>query len=224
MSSSHSRSHIARTIRSCWRIEEISRFGNGHILKIAVIAPGILEHIVWCLEVVHKKERFELIPLVLQPLQANLGYGITGVHSFLLNHIFWPGIGSLYPEVRVMIFTLTRKDAVIIECGWFLLEVPFPDHGRLITGLLHLGGEKLSFWRNISVEVEHAILLRVLTGNDARTTGRTYGVVTEDTIKPHSVMGEGVDVRSWVQFRQATAVSTNSLSRMIIGHNEEDIG
>jgi len=123
-----------------------------------------------------------------------------------------------------MVLTLSGQDAVIIEGGRLLLEMPFADHGRLVTGLLHLHGEKLSGRWYVALEIEYAVGLRILPGNDAGPAGSADGVVAIDPVKTHPVLCQSIDIGRRIQLSQAAAVNADGLGGMIVGHYEEDIG
>ena len=144
--------------------------------------------------------------------------------SVLRDHVLRPRLGAADEEIRIEVFALARQHAVIIECGRLVLEVPFADHGRLVSRLLHLRREILSLGGEVAVEIEHAVGLRILAGDDAGPAGCADGVVAVDPVETHPVLGQGVDVGRGIQPGQAAAVSADGLGGMIIGHDEQDIG
>ena len=92
-----------------------------------------------------------------------------------------------------MVISLARQHAVVVKRGRFLFEVPFPNHGGLVSSLFYFNGEELSLWWNISIEVQYSIGLRILAGNDASPARGTDGIIAEYTIEPHSIFSERIN-------------------------------
>ena len=64
----------------------------------------------------------------------------------------------------------------------------------------------------------------ILPRENAGARGRTDGIRAKGIFKKGPFFGEPVDGGCWSHFCEATAVSGYSMGRMIVRHNEENVG
>ena len=79
-----------------------------------------------CLVLAHEHKRL-LRVTIFYPLQCLVRNDVRGVTGMF--HLLAVGF-----EHRVVILTLPLEYFVMIKTGWFGLQMPFPDNGRLVTG------------------------------------------------------------------------------------------
>ena len=90
---------------------------------------------VWGFLVIHHAERFALVAA----FEEFDGNNIRSISFFY-------DMFSVFPEIRIVIVTLlmlAAKDTPMVETLRFADEVPFADHGSLVSGLLKKFGECL---------------------------------------------------------------------------------
>ena len=99
-------------------------------------------------------------------------------------------------------------------------EVPFSDHGGLVSVLL----EKLRESQLVTVEgggvVNEPVGMAVLSGEHTRTARSADGVGYEAVGKTHAFVADAVDVRC---MDVALVVGADGLIRMVIAHDVEDV-
>ena len=161
---------------------ESIRFRDVQVGQIGFVALGIFEVVVRCLVVVHEEEGLVLFA-VLEPVERKVGDGVGGVLVGKLDQVFAPRLVSPHPEGRAVVFPLSRQNAVVIEVLGLHLEVPFADHGRLVTGFAHFDGEHLLARHDPSAQVDGAVDVVVLSGQDAGPGGRADGVGAKSVLK-----------------------------------------
>lgn len=144
--------------------------------------------------------------------------------SFELDCIFLPRLVSTNTELRVEVRSLSGQDRIVIEIGRLVLEMPFPDHGGLVSCFAEFNGKGLLAWRDAPGEIECVVIMIILSRENAGARGRTDGIGAEGIFKKGPFFGEPVDGGGWSHFCEATAVSGYSMGRMIIRHNEENVG
>ncbi len=176
------------------------------------------------LVVVHQKERLVIFANFVEPVQRDVGDCIGAVHAFFLDRILWPGLVALDSELGIKVLALAGQHAVVVERGWLGFQMPFADHGSLVTGLLHLFGEMLILGFNSATQIKNTVGVVVLSGHDASTTGGADRVGAERVLEQHAFLGQTIEVRRWVQIGKPTSIRTNRLAGVIIRHDEQDIG
>ena len=72
------------------RVRQAVRLRDIDVGQVVIIPVGVLEVVVRCLVVVHEKERFVVIPTLLEPVQGLVGHGIGRVHAGELDQILGP--------------------------------------------------------------------------------------------------------------------------------------
>ena len=115
----------------------------------------------------HQKKWLCLVPFVLNPVKRQISYGICDVFAFELDRIFAPRIWSTNSKFGVVIFALPWQDAVMVEVGRFIFEMPLPNYGRLVASFSHLNRKHLFAGRDSPAEIENTIYVVVLTGDHA---------------------------------------------------------
>ena len=125
-------------------------------------------------------------------------------------------------EIGVVIVALSRQNLPEIEARRQRLEVPFAHDSRLVTGLLQQFGHGLL--RAVEPAggiVGKTVFMTELAGNHASPAGTAQRVGHEAVGKPHAVAGDAVEIGS---LDIAGIIATHHLSRMVVGHNIDDIG
>ena len=102
--------------------------------------------------------------------------------------------------------------------------MPFANHGGVVSRFAKLDSEGLLARRDAPSEVECVVVMIILSGKNAGARGRTDGIGAEGIFKKGPFFGEPVDGGCWSHFCEATAVSGYSMGRVIVRHNEENVG
>ena len=206
-------------------LPQAGRFGDVGVCVEEIVALGVLEIIVRRLEMVHQEKRFRAVA-ALEPVERNLGDDVGRVGGI---------VGGKAPRVArprpagfahdgVEVRPLAGQDAVVIERGGFLLEVPFADHGRLVTGLADQPGQVLAGGFETSAERGHAVDVAVLSGEQRGPAGRADRIGAEGVLEDHALRGEAVERGRGVERGQASAVGSERVRGMVVGHDEQDVG
>ena len=84
----------------------------------------------------HDEKGFVLVPSFFEPIEGNVGDDVGGITSDSLDAIFcihrWVVVGPL-----------SLQDLPEVKARGVALEMPFPNHGGLVTALLQKLGEGL---------------------------------------------------------------------------------
>ena len=96
--------------------------------------------------------------------------------------------------------------------------MPFSDDGRLIPACSQMLGNIGQTVVNRRLECGYAIDVAI---QDRSTTWRAYGIRDVTMIETHPLMRQTIHLGRFVKTR---AVTVDNLRRMIIGHDENDIG
>ena len=64
----------------------------------------------------------------------------------------------------------------------------------------------------------------ILPGKNAGARGRTDGIGAEGIFEKGPFFGEPVDGGSWSDFCEATAIGGYSMGRVVVRHDEENVG
>ena len=127
--------------------------------------------------------------------------------SLKLDGVFFPRLISTNTEFRVEVRSLSGQDRIVIEIGRLVLEMPFANHGGVVSRFAKLDGEGLLSWRDAPGEVECVIIMIILSGKNAGARGRTDGIRAKGIFKKGPFFGEPVDGGGWSDFGEATPVS-----------------
>jgi len=146
------------------------------------------------------------------------------VFSLKLERVFLPCLVSTNTELRVEVRSLAGQDRIVIEIGRLILEVPFADHGGVVTGFAELDGEGLLAWRNAPGEVKGVVIVIILPGKNAGARGRADRIGAKGIFKKCSFLGEPVDGWGWSDLSEAAPVSRDPMGGVIVRHDEEDVG
>jgi hypothetical protein len=112
-----------------------------------------------------------LIP-VFQPVDAKISDQVCYV-------TFNPALFSHFNKIRVVVITLAREDIPIVKSGGITFQVPFPDHGCLVTRLLKQFGEShLAAVKNLRI-IPVSVDMRKLPGQHHGPAGSTNGIGNE---------------------------------------------
>jgi len=129
------------------------------------------------------------------------------VLSLKLDGIFLPCLISPNTELRVEVRSLSGQNRIVIEIGRLVLEMPFANHGGVVTCFAKLDGEGLLSWRDAPGEVECVVIMIILSRENAGARGRTDGIRAKGIFKKGPFFGEPVDGGGWRDFGEATPVS-----------------
>ena len=124
---------------------------------------------------------------------------------------------------RIIINTLAGQDFPIIKTGRVGFQVPFPNHGCLVAGLLEQlrKGVLRTIESTIAVVVK-AIDMAVSAGEERGATGAAQRVVHQKPIEPHAFVCQPVNVRCLDQMPRFI-VSADRLPRVVIGEYKQNI-
>ena len=179
-------------------IVERRRLGDLHIGEVFLIARGVFKIIVRCLELVADEERLVRVTLGLEPLEGGISDGVRGMFAGVRDGILGPRLGPLNTELRVEVLPLPREYLVIVEIR-LRLKVPLADHGGLVTGLAEENGQGLVLGLDATTEVEYAVYVRVLTGDDAGSAGCANGVHAKGIVEGDTFSRQFVERGSRVE-------------------------
>ena len=115
----------------------------------------------------HDEEGFFLVPAVLQPFESDVGDDVRCISSDFLYTV-----GGVHCGIVVRALSLQHLPE--IKAGWVALEVPFPDHGGLITLLLQKFGECLLLAVKSLTIGELSVQVAVFSGQNYRPAWSTY--------------------------------------------------
>ena len=110
----------------------------------------------------------------------------------------------------------------VVKADRITHEMPFPDHGSLVTGRLEeLGKGLLSSVEGAAVVVE-SIEVAVLAGHDDCPARSADGVGDDATAEEHPLFRDAVHVRRLEQF-QLMPVGADRLDGEIVAEEEDDV-
>ena len=175
----------------------------------------------------HHEERFGLVASVLQPVNSKVGHDIRGVTHFLYL-VIRPFLVSYVTckESRVEVFALsamTVEYRIIVEVRRFASQMPFTDHGSLISHIMELINKIFLVRLKHFIQSEHLVTMGILSGHDTCTAWGTDGVCTETVLEEHTVPCQFINCRSRVQYCKTTSVCADSLRSMVVRHDVDDI-
>ena len=116
----------------------------------------------------HQKEWLVRVPALTKPFQADVGDRICHMNPIKRDQILPPRLLTANPKLRAVIAALTGQYAVVVKICGLILQMPFPDHGRLVASLLHLAGQHLTTHWHPAAEVKRAVDVAMLPGQHAR--------------------------------------------------------
>ena len=99
--------------------------------------------------------------------------------------------------------------------------MPFADDGGLVANALQELGEVELAIVVARVQGGHAVDVIVRAGEDGRAGGAANGIGAKTVVKAHAALGDAVEVGRGVD---AAAIATHGVGRVVVGHNEEDVG
>ena len=127
-----------------------------------------------CLVLAHEHERLVLFALVLEPFESEVGDDVGAVALVTFTS------AGLLDEVGVVVASLAGEDFPVVESGGVTDEVPFADHGGLVTGLLdQLGEGGLAAVEARVVIVEEPVGVGMEAGEDSGAGGAANGIGAE---------------------------------------------
>ena len=123
-----------------------------------------------------------------------------------------------------MVFALPWKYAVIVKVLGFHLKMPFTDHGGFVSRLFHFYGEHLLAGFDSTSQIHGPIDVVVLTGQYASARRLADGVGAKGILEKSALLGEPVQVWGRRNLGKPSSIGGNSVSGMVIGHNEKYVG
>lgn len=127
--------------------------------------------------------------------------------SLKLDGVFLPCLISPNTELRVEVRSLSGQDRIVIEIGRLVLEMPFANHGGVVTCFAEFDGEGLLSWRDATGKVECVVIMIILPRENAGARGRTDGIRAKGIFKKCPFFREPVDGGGRSDFCEATPVS-----------------
>ena len=109
-------------------VEEGLRFGNLQVIEGAEVAQGRFPAPVGRLVLAHQHERLVGIALLLEPLEAQVGYDVRSVPDVL-------NLLAVLLHARVVIRALAIEDFIAVESGRIGLQVPLANQGCAVACL-----------------------------------------------------------------------------------------
>ena len=97
-------------------------------------------------------------------------------------------------------------------------------NGRLIASLSKNLGEDLLIPVETIAVVHEAILVAVLPGQNNGSARSANRVRAEAFLEKHALIGELIDVGSWIDRLQPAVVGANRMGCVIITKDKEDVG
>ncbi len=197
-------------------VEEGGRFGNGDVIVKMQVTECGHPGAVGCFVLAHEHEGFAGVGVLFEPVESHVGDDVGAV-AF---DAFAP-LGGL--EFGIVVVALPRQDLPEVEALGIGGEVPLTDHGSLITGFLQEFGEGLLVAVKAVAVPHEAINVAVFAGEDDGATGAADGVRAEAVFEEHPFRGNLVDVGSGVDLLEHSLISTDSVRRMIVGKEKQDV-
>ena len=65
--------------------------------------------------------------------------------------------------------------------------------------------------------------MAVLSRNDRRATWHADRIGAEAIRQPHTFPGKPVEIRCWIQRSESTAIGTDGMRRVIVGHDVQNV-
>ena len=163
----------------------------------------------------HQHERLRFVA-ALQPVDREIADDIGHV-AFVLHRF------AVIDHRWIVIGTLPRQDVPIVKAGRVGAEVPFPDDGRRVSGLLHRLGEGglLAVEAAVAVVVE-AVRVRILAGQNGSATRAADGIGNEAAIKAHALPRQAINGRC-IQQLPAISVGADRLTGEVVGEEEDNV-
>ena len=115
---------------------------------------------------------------------------------------------------------LAAKDTPMVETLRFADEVPFADHGSLVSGLLKEFGECLLIAVECTCIIGKTIFVTELAGEDASARRSRKSIDSVTIIKANTFIGNPIHIRS---LDQISSITGHCLSGVIIRHHEDDV-
>ena len=172
---------------------------------------------VWCLVVVHEKERPLSVP-PLQPVQTQVGYQICGVSRIL-------DLLTVADHLRIEVGPLPLQDVPVVETGrpvvGPLAQMPLADNRRLVAVALEDLGDVLQTVVEVGANGGDTVDVVVGAGQDAGPARLAQGVGAEAVVESHPLSSDAVEVGGLVD---AAAITAHGVGGVIVGHDEEDVG
>lgn len=124
-----------------------------------------------------------------------------------------------HKKFRIPIVALAGQHDPAVEAGGIRAQVPFLDHARVVATRLQSLGDMIAGAVE-GVEHGHAVLVRILPGEQRGTAGRADGIRHERVREPGPDGGEPIELRSGVDLR---SVAGDRVLGMIVGEDKEDV-
>ncbi len=219
-------------------IDQIHVFDNAHLLLGSRNTPLIfvievlghrIRHIfikvevaevghpgaVRCLMVNEEAERLVLIANTVHPVEGNIGNNICCI-AFALQLL------AIAYEGGIVVISLPYQDVPMVEPRRLGAQVPLPNHGCLVAGLLQkLGKGLLATVKHVSVGIVGITVgMAVLACKHAGTTRSAQRIGYKTVGEAHSLVSYPVNVRC---LHITPVVGTDCLERMIVAHDVDNV-
>ena len=152
----------------------------------------------------HEHEGFVLVSLIFEPSEGFIGDDVGDVAAVLGGSFFGD-------EVGVVVFPLAGKHVPVVKSLHFPSEVNLANHRGLVIIFL----QNFSKIHLVVVELPSvgcfAIEVAMFTGEQDSAAGCADRVGDVATVKPHSLVGDPVDVWGRIELLVATAIGSNGL-------------
>ena len=205
------RATVRVVVMECRRLGYHHVFVHLRVLLIRLPAP------VRCLVVTQQAER----PLLITPPQPFQRVVRNQVRDIALAHRSLSHID----ELRIVIEPLARQDVPVIEAGRVadasVPQMPLADDSRLVARVLEQLGECRLPPVEWLAEVLDTVDMAVGAGENRGSAGRAYRIRAEAVVEAHAPCGYAVNVWCLVD---AASIRADCMSRMVVTHNEDDVG
>ena len=129
---------------------------------------------------------------------------------------FCAGLGF---EVAVVV--TASLDGVVIEAVGFAVNMPFPNHGSVVSVGLKGLGEGREFIPKTSTIARLTIGVRVETGEQCGARGTANGVANEALVEAHPVRCQSIDVGGSIDFG---TVGADRVLGVVVCEDNHDVG
>ncbi len=198
-----------------WRLGDILIQVEVGVLLIGI--PGTVRRLV----VDHHTEGAAGITFI-EPVEAHICDQVSDITATGL-----PGaaVRAIENKLRVVVAPLAGENGPVVETGramfGTLAEVPLAENGGLVAcGLQQLGVSGKAIIER-GGERGGPIDVVIGAGQDCGAAGGADGVGTETIVKPDTAVGDAVEVG---RFIDAAAIAAHGVRRVVIGHDEDDVG
>src|SRR5690606_23142960 len=126
-------------------------------------------------------------------------------------------------KIRIVIMSLIVYNIPIIEALGISVKVPFAKNSGLVSLIVqHFGKGRLVAVKSVPVHPK-AVDMAKISRKDYCSARSTDRIGTVAAVKDGPVFGDPINVGSWCELSQGIPIGTDSLYRMVVRHNIDDI-